>query len=95
VRWRSTGSWEPCGPCAHSAGSATYSAAPEGGGDFGGALAGTLKFGRSTWIKNLVVPVWPKSESGANTSFTVTLTGVDAAGVTVLRATGTGTILDH
>jgi hypothetical protein len=39
------------------------------------------------------VPIWPGG-SGDET-FTVTLTGVNPAGVNVIRATGTGTILDE
>ncbi len=76
-------------------GSATYSATPAGGGDFGGSLSGALEFGRGTWLRNIVTPIYPNGESGENKTFTVTLNGVDPAGVTVFRATGTGTILDH
>ncbi len=76
-------------------GSATYSATPGGGGDFGGALTGTLNFARGKWLQNLTVPVWPDATSGGNKTFTVTLSGVNPAVVTVARATGTGTILDQ
>jgi hypothetical protein len=73
-------------------GSATYNATG-GGADFGGALTGTLKFGRSTWLKNIAVPLWPKSGLQGARSFTVTITGV-TPGVNVARAVGRGTIVD-
>ena len=76
-----------------SAGSATFSSTPDGGGDFGGSLSGSLKFGKGTPVVNISIPVWPRSASGPDKSFTVTISGAPA-GVSIVRATGTGTILD-
>jgi len=78
-------------------GTATHSSSASGGGDFGGPLSGTLKFNRSTWRKNVSVPIWSAADIDVDVdkTFTITLTGVNPAGVTVARATGTGTILDN
>jgi hypothetical protein len=73
-----------------SPGSATHSSSATGGGDFGGALTGTLNFSRSTWLRNVTVPIWPQSGTEGTETFTITLTGVNSA---IMRATGTATIL--
>jgi hypothetical protein len=73
-------------------GTATYDAT-SAVADFGGLLTGTLKFGRSTWLKNISVPLWPRSGLLGARSFTITITGVSPS-MSVTRAVGRGTILD-
>jgi len=74
-------------------GSATYNASADGVADFGGALTGTLQFGRTTYMKSISVPVWPKGDTEGDKSFTVAITVVNPD-VAVTRATGTETITD-
>jgi hypothetical protein len=52
-----------------------------------------MKFARGKWLQNLAVPIWRGGDG--DDSFTITLTGVNPAGVSVIRATGTGTLLDE
>ena len=75
-------------------GSATYSAKKTGGGEFGGKLSGTLSFPAGTTMKNVTVPVWPDAIPDADHCFTVTLSNLTGAGVSLFRATGTAQLLD-
>ena len=75
-------------------GSATYSAKAIGGGEFGGKLSGTITFSSTATLRNLSVPIWPDLIPDADHQFTITLSGLSGSGVTLIRATGTGTILD-
>jgi hypothetical protein len=66
-----------------------------GGGDFGGAaLTGTLKFPIGTVSKAFSIPIWPKTSPVGDKSFTITLSS-PTGGVTIIRTTGTGTILGN
>jgi hypothetical protein len=75
-------------------GTATYSKKASGGGDFGGKVSGTLTFlaGKGP-LKNIAIPVWPDAVAEADQSFTITLSNLQGSGVTLIRATGTGTII--
>jgi hypothetical protein len=74
----------------------TYSAKATGG-DFGGALTGTLKFavvaGKTPVAKDLTFPIWADPHSDATETFTITLSGLSGTGVTLIRPTATVTIL--
>jgi len=74
-------------------GSATYSAKPTGGGDFGSNLTGTLSFRPGATAKVVNVSIWPGAGDGSDKTFTITLSGLSGTGVTMIRANGTGTIL--
>jgi glucose/arabinose dehydrogenase len=56
----------------------------------GGLIAGTLRFGRTTRLRNISVPIGPSVDA---TSFTVTLDAVGAPVVRIDRATGTARIV--
>ena len=75
-------------------GTAAYSAKVTGGGEFGGKLTGTLGFAANKTLRPISVPVWPDLIFDADHQFTITLSGLNGSGVTVIRTTGTGTILD-
>jgi glucose/arabinose dehydrogenase len=75
-------------------GSAPYSSKASGGGEFGGKLTGTVTFAANKTSRSVSVPIWPDLIDDADHQFTVTLSGLNGGGVTLVRATGTGTILD-
>jgi glucose/arabinose dehydrogenase len=75
-------------------GTATHSAKKTGGGDFGGKLSGVLTFKAGTTVKQVTVPVWPDLLADADHSFSVALSDLSGAGVSLVRSTGTGRILD-
>lgn len=72
---------------------ASYSSSAGGGGDFGGRLGGTLSFPAGTLLRNVSLPIWPDLLIESDESFTVELSGLNGAGVTLVRATGTATIV--
>jgi glucose/arabinose dehydrogenase len=73
-------------------GSATHSPKATGGGDYGGKVTGTISFSGSATLRSVNVPIWPSLVAEPDESFTVTLSNV-TPGVTVLRPTGTLTIV--
>ena len=81
-------------------GSATFSTTAAGGGDFGGRLSGTLNFaltttGLTVLQKTITLPVWADTALESDDPVTVTLSAASLpAGVTIERASGTGTIVD-
>jgi hypothetical protein len=79
-------------------GSAGHSTKASLGGDFGGKLTGTISFATGRrGLRNITLPIWPDLdvEEGTET-FTITLSGLSAPpGTSLIRATGTGTIVDN
>jgi glucose/arabinose dehydrogenase len=75
-------------------GSATYSSKAAGGGEFGGKLTGTVTFASNQTLRQISLPIWPDLISDADHQLTITLSALSGSGVTLTRATGTGTILD-
>jgi glucose/arabinose dehydrogenase len=73
--------------------SASRSGTASGGGDYGGKTSGTLTFPAGTALTNITIPIWPDLFPEPDESFTITLSSLSGTGVTMLRATGTGTIL--
>jgi hypothetical protein len=76
-------------------GTATNSAKATSGGDFGGKLTGTFNFGKNVVMHNIAIPIWPHVAAQPDKSFTITLTSATGSPVTIIRVTGTGTILGH
>jgi hypothetical protein len=76
-------------------GSATNSSTAAGGGDFGGKLTGKFVFGKNVLSHTLSFPIWPHASAQPDKTFTITLTGATGSPVTIIRTTGTGTILGH
>jgi hypothetical protein len=76
-------------------GTATFSKTATGGGDYGGKTAGTLTFAAGQTSKTLSAPIYPDATAEPDQSYTVILSNVNGngTGVTVIRVTGTGTIL--
>ena len=74
-------------------GSATYSLKPTGGTDFGGKLTGTLTFRPGATASHISVSIWPGAGDGSDKTFTIALSGLSPASVTLIRANATGTIL--
>jgi hypothetical protein len=74
-------------------GSATYSKKAADGGDFGGVLTKTLTFLPGQTLKTIAIPIWPDAVSDTDESFTITLSNLNGAGVTIIRGNATGTIL--
>lgn len=72
-------------------GSATFSQKSTGGGDYGGKTSGTLSFGNGT-NQTISIPIWADPNPDPDETFTVTLSGLNGSGVTVIRSTATGTI---
>ncbi len=72
---------------------AAYSKKAAGGGAYGGKTSGTVSFAAGSTLKTINVPIWPSAGSSTDQTFTVTLSGLSGNGVTLLRDTGTGTIL--
>jgi hypothetical protein len=63
------------------------------GADFGGKVSGVLTWAAgATRTKTVVVPIYPDTRPEGNETFTVTISS--PVGVTIVRATGTGTIID-
>jgi glucose/arabinose dehydrogenase len=80
-----------------SPGSATYSSKASLGGDYGGKVSGTFAFSTGRrGLRNITLPVWPDvNVAEGSETFTITLSGLNAPpGTTLIRTTGTGTILD-
>ena len=73
-------------------GNATWSKTQAGGGDFGGAKAGTLTFTGSAVSRTLSIPVYGDQLAEANETVHVTLGSV--TGGSSVRSVGTVTILD-
>jgi hypothetical protein len=74
---------------------ATNSSTAALGGDFGGKLTGTFKFPMNAVNHNIAIPIWPHASAQPDKTFTITLTSATGSVVTIIRATGTGTILGH
>jgi lysophospholipase L1-like esterase len=70
------------------------------GADFGGKTSGTMTFtvagnGLTPIVKKLSIPIWPGTGLEPDETFTFTVSAASLpAGVSILRATGTGTIID-
>ena len=83
-----------------SPGAATFSSTAAGGGDFGGKQTGIITFplttsGTTALQRSITLPVWAESNPENDESISVTISAASLpAGVTVGRATGTGTIVD-
>jgi hypothetical protein len=76
-------------------GTATNSAKASGGGDFGGKLTGKFTLARNAQVHDLSFPIWPHASAQSDKSFTITLTGATGAPVTIIRTTGTETLLGY
>jgi len=75
-------------------GTATYSKKADEGGDFGGtALTKTLTFKAGQTLKFLVTPVWPDLVPENDATFTAELQNPSIGGISVIRSTGTGTLI--
>ncbi len=83
-----------------SPGTATFSTTAAGGGDFGGKLTGVVNFpvsgtGVTAVQRVLNLPVWADVALESDESLSITISAASLpAGVTIGRATGTGTIVD-
>ncbi len=81
-------------------GTATFSSTAAGGGDFGAKLTGVVNFavsgtGLTAVQRVLNLPVWADTGVEADESLSITISASSLpAGVTIGRATGTGTIVD-
>jgi lysophospholipase L1-like esterase len=80
---------------------ATWSKTAVPGGDFGGKVAGVVKFvvgtrGTTPVLTKISIPVWPDSElETPDQTLTLTISAVTLpAGVSITRPTGTGAIVD-
>jgi hypothetical protein len=76
-------------------GSATYTKKSTDGGDFGGKTSGTLTFSPGQTSKMISSPIYPDASPEADQTYTVVLSNVNGngTGVTIVRVSGTGTIL--
>jgi hypothetical protein len=74
-------------------GSATYSKMSTGGGDFGGKQSGTLTFAPGQTSKVISSPIYADASPEVDQSYTVMLSNLNGTGVTLIRVSGTGTIL--
>jgi hypothetical protein len=72
---------------------ATYSAKVSGGGNYGGKIAGTLNFAPGVTTQSITIPIWPTSNLVSDETFTITLTGLNGTGITVIGNSATGTIV--
>ena len=83
-----------------SPGTATFSSTAAGGGDFGGKLSGVVNFsvggtGVTAVQRVLNLPVWADAGIESDESLSIALSASSLPpGVTIGRATGTGTIVD-
>ncbi len=81
-------------------GTATFSSTAAGGGDFGAKLTGVVNFavsgtGVTAVQRVLKLPVWADAALESDESLSITISASSLpAGVTIGRATGTGTIVD-
>ncbi len=75
------------------AGTATRSAKASGGGDYGGKRTGTLTFSAGAITKTIAIPIWADSNPDPDEAVTITLSNLTGTGVTMLRPSGTETIL--
>ena len=81
-------------------GSATRSSNAGSGGDYGGAVSGTVKFpvtgsGKTATQKTVTLPVWADTNLEPDDTVSVTISGASLpAGVTIGRAVGNGVIVD-
>jgi lysophospholipase L1-like esterase len=80
-------------------GSATRSSTATGGGDYGGAASGTVKFpvtasGKTATQKTITLPVWADTSLEPDDTLSVTISGPLPSGVTIGRNVGNGTIVD-
>jgi hypothetical protein len=76
--------------------SAWYRHTKAGFYDFGGKTEGTLTFKPGATVKTISNPIWPDAYGfDSDETYTVTLSAVNGngTGVTLIRATGTATIL--
>ena len=69
-----------------------FSSKATGGGDYGGKTSGTITFAKGAKRKTITIPIWPNSTSEGDETFTITLSGLNGAGVTIIRTTATATI---
>jgi hypothetical protein len=76
-------------------GSATWSMKSTDGGDYGGKTSGTLTFTAGQTVKQIASPIYADPTAEPNQSYTIVLSNVNGngTGVTLIRSTGTGTIL--
>ena len=79
-------------------GTAAYSVKSTGGGDYGGKTTGTLTFkvgatGFTPLLKTVGIPIWPDANVETNETFTITLSGLNGTGITLIGSTATATIL--
>jgi len=74
-------------------GSATFSKLSTGGGDYGGKQSGTLTFAPGQTTKMISSPIYADASPEADQSYTVILSNLTGTGVTIVRVSGTGTIL--
>jgi hypothetical protein len=72
---------------------AAYSATAAGGGNFGGKLSGKIVFTLGSSIRTISVPIWPGASPPFDSTFTVNLSTPSSSSVTLIRDTGTGTVL--
>ena len=65
------------------------------GGDYGGKTSGTLTFLPGQTVKQIASPLYADATAEPNQSYTVVLSNVNGngTGVTLIRVSGTGTIL--
>ena len=79
---------------------AQFGATATGGADFGGKQTGTIKFtvgskGTTPVLKKVSVPLWPDINLENDETLTLTVSAASLpAGMSITRATGTGTIVD-
>ena len=76
-------------------GSATWSMRSTEGGDYGGRTSGTLTFLPGQTVKQIASPIYADATAEPDQSYTVMLSNVNGngTGVTLIRVSGTGTIL--
>jgi hypothetical protein len=77
-------------------GTATYSKTAGGRGEFGGGkLSGTKTFRAGGPATQLIkFPLWPGTNASTDETFTVTISPVADPSITIVRFTGTGTIIN-
>jgi hypothetical protein len=63
------------------------------GGDYSGKTTGAITFAAGSVAKTISVAIWADSNFDVDETLTITPSGLSGAGVTDVRATGTGTIL--